>query len=83
MLPTVTALAAERQTILDLFLGAFVDDSTDLNNFDKLTAVETKIAKATFKTAADKRVGNKILMEEHPSSWDNFQENLFLRMQEF
>ena len=81
MLTTVAELAVIRQTILDLFLGAFVDDSTDLENFDKLTAVENQIENANFETVADRRVGNKILSEDHPSGWDNFHCNLFLRMQ--
>lgn len=74
---TVAELAIIRQSILD------DSETPDLDNFEMLTAVETKIENANFETTADKRLGNLILMEDHPSRWDNFQENLFLQMQQF
>ena len=79
---SVTELAVIRQRIFESF-GDDDSETTDLNNMDRLYAVETQIEKATFETDADKRVGNLILMEDKPSSWDDFQENLFLRMQQF
>jgi hypothetical protein len=81
---SVTVLAAIRQQLRDSFNSKEVDnDKNDLPEFGRIIAIETKIAKATFKTAADKRAGNKILMEDKPSSWDDFQEKLFLRMLQF
>ena len=79
---SVTELAAIRQTILASF-GDFVSEATDSETMEKLTDVETQIENANFETDADKRLGNLILMEGKPSCWDNFQESLFLRMQEF
>jgi hypothetical protein len=63
--------------------GDFVSEATDSETMEKLTDVETQIENANFETDADKRLGNLILMEGKPSCWDNFQESLFLRMQEF
>jgi hypothetical protein len=80
----LTELARKRQQLSDIFNAREVDnDSIDLPEFKRLCAVETKIAKASFKTRADKIAGNKILMEDKPSRWDDFQENLFLQMQQF
>ena len=78
----VTELAATRQMILDSF-GDNDSEATDLENMSRLAVVETRIACATFDTNADKAVGNSILMENKPGRWDDFQENLFLRMQRF
>ena len=75
-------LAATRQTILDSF-GDNDDEATDLQNMNKLYAVEAQIENATFETDAEKLAGSKILMEAKPSRWDHFQEKLFLRMQQF
>jgi hypothetical protein len=81
---SITALAASRQRMLDVLNSREVDDdSIDVPDIKRICAVETKIAKATFKTRADKRAGNKILSEDKPSNWDSFQEALFLRMQQF
>ena len=74
---TVAELSAIRQSILD------DSETPDSENFEMLMAVEDQIEKASFKTAEDKRLGNLILMEDHPSRWDNFQESLFLQMQKF
>jgi hypothetical protein len=82
MLATVTELAVTRQAILNSF-GDDECEATDLINMDKLYAVENQIESATFKTRADKRAGSRILMEDKPSRCDNFQESLFLRMQQF
>ena len=80
---SVKALAALRQQLWDKFNGREVDDDTiDLPEFKKVIAIEARIANATFKTAADKIAGNNILMESKPSNWCDFQEKLFLRMQQ-
>jgi hypothetical protein len=79
---SITELAVTRQGILDSF-GDNDNQATDLKNMDRLTAIEKRIERAIFETDADKRPGNLILMEDKPSRWDDFQENLFLRMQEF
>jgi hypothetical protein len=81
---SVTELAAERQRLCDNFNNREVDDEkVDVPEFNKLLAVERKLAQADFSKAADKRIGNSILMEDKPSRWDNFQESLFLRIQQF
>lgn len=81
---SITELAALRQQLLDNFNGREVDnEKIDLPEFKKICTVETKIAKATFKTRADKRVGDKILKENAPRYWCSFQEKLFLRIQQF
>jgi hypothetical protein len=84
-LQSVTELAAERQTILGLFLGGFVDEPTDLKNMDKLAGVEAKLIGAEFDTLVAKEVGRKILLDndETPHDWDNFKADLFMRIQQF
>ena len=78
---SVTELATTRQLIRDSFRDS--NEAAHPELMDNLYEVETRIENATFDTDADKRVGNLILMEDKPSSWDDFQENLFLRMQQF
>jgi hypothetical protein len=62
------------------------------NVFRKLSIRESKFATyhhpptpcraiSKFDTEEHKRVGNLILMEDHPRDWDDFQCNLFLRLQ--
>ena len=75
-------ISALRKQLYDVFNAREIDDDASDLEFEGICAVEEKIAKAAFNTAADKRVGNKILMEDKPSYWDHFQEKLFLRMQE-
>jgi hypothetical protein len=82
MTNTVTNLAAIRRVVLNSF-GDTDCEATDLANMDKLYAVEAQIERATFESDDDKRSGNAILMEDRPGRWDDFQENLFLRMQQF
>ena len=79
---SVTTLAAERQAVFDSF-GNTDDEATDLQNMERLYEVEKRIEESTYDAVADKLIGNQILMENKPSNWDDFQENLFLRMQQF
>jgi hypothetical protein len=84
VIPTVTGLAAMRHELLDIFNRREVDDAKiDSPEFQRITAVEKQIENATYETEADRRIGNLILSENRPSLWDDFQENLFLRMQQF
>ena len=77
---TVTELAKIRQKLWDIYNSREVDnEKIDLPEFEKVIAIEARIAKASFKTRADKIAGNKILMEDKPNRWDGFQEALFLR----
>jgi hypothetical protein len=81
---SVVELAAVRQKLLDIFNGRTIDDdAVDIPEFENINAVETEIANASFKSRADKLAGNKILSEDKPSRWDNFQEALFLQMMKF
>jgi hypothetical protein len=81
---TVTELAVERRALWEDFNSREVDDEViDQPQFEKICALETLIEKSTFKTAADKAAADLILMEDHPSHWDDFQENLFLQMRRF
>ncbi len=82
MRTSVTALAASRQAILNSFDDTD-SEAVDLERMEKLAVIETQIGNATFETDAEKAAGNKILMEAMPNRWDDFQEALFLRMQEF
>lgn len=78
---TLTGLAAMRRELWDIFNGRTIDaDAIDLPEFERITAVEKQIEDSTFNTDADRRIGNAILNEARPSLWDNFQENLFLKM---
>jgi hypothetical protein len=79
---SVTELAVTRRKIVDSF-GDNDTEAADLEKMNQLYPVEAMIAGATYEADADKRIGNSILMEDHPSSWDDFQQNLFLRMQQF
>jgi hypothetical protein len=79
---SVVELAVIRQNILNSFLDTD-DEATDLKNMERLYEIEQRIEESPFQDDADKRAGNLILMENEPSGWDNFQESLFLRMQEF
>jgi hypothetical protein len=90
----VTELAAERQRLFDEFNSKTVDDpAVDRPIWAKAMTIEAKIAKATFKTDADKLTGLKILFEEEPGIivgekyptifGEKFKLNLFLRMREF
>jgi hypothetical protein len=80
---TVTGLAATRRELWDIFNGRLDDEKLDSPEFERITAVEKQIQNSTFNTDADRRIGNSILNEDRPSMWDDFQENLFLRMQQF
>jgi hypothetical protein len=71
-----------RQGILDSFEGSY-DEPTDLKIMDRLYPVEDMISSVTYETDADKRAGRLILLEDTPDRWDNFQCNLFARMQQF
>jgi hypothetical protein len=77
-------LAAERRQLYDSFNGREVDDEkVDEPELKKIFAVQAKLVNVYSKSAANKRLGNLILMEDKPSSWDSFQQKLFLRMQQF
>jgi hypothetical protein len=82
--PTVSELAATRQTILDSF-GDNDSEATDLKNMDKLYEVEASIEKATFETDADKLAGLMILFElnDAPNFADQFKAKLFSRIHQF
>jgi hypothetical protein len=81
---TVAELAASRQKLCEIFNGREIDDDKiDLPEFKRIITIETKIAKATFKTDADKMAGDLILSENKPSCWDNFQCALYARMNQF
>jgi hypothetical protein len=79
----VTELAATRQTILDSF-GDNDSEATDLENMDRLYAVETQIEKAKFETDAEKLAGLMILFElnDAPDFADQFKAKLFSRIHE-
>ena len=81
---SVSALVIERQRLRDSFNSREVDDERiDLPEFNRIIAVEAKLTRANFKSVADQRLAHSILMEDKPSRWDDFQEILFLRMQQF
>jgi hypothetical protein len=77
---SVTELVETRRAILDSF-GDNDSEATDLANMNRLYPVEDMIAAAAFESDTDKLSGLNILLES--VRWDNFQESLFLRMQEF
>jgi hypothetical protein len=81
---TVTELVATRQQIFESF-GDGDSESTDLNNMDRLYAVETQIENATFETDAEKLAGYKMLFEQNdaPCFADQFKKKLFLRMHQY
>jgi hypothetical protein len=76
---TITELAAIRQSILD------DSEMPDLENFEMLIAVETKIENATFETDAEKLAGLMILFElnDAPDFADQFKAKLFSRIHQF
>jgi hypothetical protein len=80
---SVADLAVIRHEIRNSIIGDNDSEATDLENMDRLTAIESQIERAKFESEADRAVGRSILIENKPSSWDDFQENLFLRMQKF
>ena len=82
MLATVTELAVIRRQIFESFCDGD-SGTTDLNNMDLLTAIETQISSATFATKADKLAGLTILDETTPSRWCDFQCALYERMRQF
>jgi hypothetical protein len=75
---SVTELAALRQAILD------DNETPDLENYEMLTAVETKIENAAFETDAEKLAGLMILFElnDAPRFADQFKAKLFSRIHE-
>jgi uncharacterized protein Smg (DUF494 family) len=82
MLATVTSiteLTAARQAILD------DTETPDLENYEMLIAVETKIENATFETDAKKLAGLLILFEQNdaPDFADQFKKKLFSRIHQF
>jgi hypothetical protein len=81
--PSVTELAAARRRLYWISTVGRLIMKSDLPEFEQIVAIENEIARADFNEADDKRRGSSILMEDKPSSWDNFQEKLFLRMQQF
>ena len=81
---TVAVLAASRQKLMDVFNGRIIDDdAVDIPEFENINAVETEIVNASFKSRTAYRAGKKILMEDKPSHWDDFQQRLFLQMIRF
>jgi len=61
---SVTGLANVRQKLWDSFNSREVEDDTiDLPEFGKISAIEANIAKASFKTGADKLAG---VRGQHP-----------------
>jgi hypothetical protein len=72
---SVTELAAERQRILDTMRGEA--------DMPKLYAVERRIAAATYRSDADRRVALAILLErgDRAPFLDKFKNKLFQRLQ--
>ena len=65
---SVTGLANVHQKLWDSFNSSEIDDDTiDLPEFRKISAIEAKIAKASFKTRADKLAG--VRGDIWPTSW--------------
>ena len=83
--PSIKKLAAEWHRVYNLF-DVFIDEATDLKNMDRLYAVEARLVKAVFKTAADMLAGLRILFggdDPSPKEWCCFRVALYLRMQQF
>ena len=80
---SIAEMVAVRRQIKGSLSGEAEDFDADMEIMDRLDVAETLIEKATYEAKEDKRLGNAILMEDHPSFWDHFQERLFLRMQQF
>jgi hypothetical protein len=80
-------LAAERKQLYDSFDGREVDDEKiDEPEFKKINAIEAKLVRAAFNTAADLLIGLKILVSgdnPEPQYWCSFKAALYTRMQEF
>jgi hypothetical protein len=84
---SLTQLAAIRQQMYDSFNSKTVDDeAVDLPEFNRITAIEAKIVKAVFSTAADLSIGLQILFngdDPEPERWCPFKIAVYRRMQKF
>jgi hypothetical protein len=84
---SVTELAAEWRRLNDDFNSKTVDDeAVDLPEFNRITAIEAKIVKAVFSTAADLLIGLQILFngdDPEPERWCPFKIAVYRRMQKF
>jgi hypothetical protein len=83
---SVSELVGERKRLYDNFNNREVDDEKiDLPEFERITAIESKIVEATFETLASQQVGKKILLDndETPYDWDCFKSDLFMRISQF
>lgn len=80
---SVVELAVKRHELMAVFNSKEVDDEAAEQEFEQICDVEDLIANANFESIACRAAGKLILMENIPSCWDNFQEELFLRMQQF
>jgi hypothetical protein len=83
--PSITKLAAEWHRLTDDFNSKEVDDDAiDAPMFKKIVAIEARLVKAVFKTAADMLAGLKILFGgDDPSHWCEFRVALYARMQQY
>ena len=85
--PSITKLAAEWHRLNDDFNGRTVDfDAVDASLFKKIVAIEARLVKAAYNTAADMLAGLKILFggdDPSPKEWCCFRVALYLRMQQF
>ena len=84
---SVTELASDWQRLNDDFNSKTVDDEiVDAPIFKKIVAIEAKIVKAVFSTAADLLIGLQILFngdDPEPERWCPFKIAVYRRMQKF
>ena len=84
---SVTKLAAEWHRLNDDFNSKTVDDdAVDAPMFKKIVAIEARLVKAAYSTAADLLIGLKILVSgdnPEPQRWCHFKSALYTRMQRY